>query len=175
MNFHEVWKGILGIVNWDTFNYINRLITLSTIPLSGVHYNYKDHFFNQISLTGSVWTTMAVSVERYMTVCLSYRSQFFVSISFFVCVFVSVFVVVVVIFVLFFVVKTVCLNYRSQFFWKSFYFAIVVAVFVVVVVLLLLMMFLMKRQLLKSNFWMLLLMFLLMELVLNKSQFWSYL
>ena len=29
----------------------------------------------QIALTGSVWTTMAVSVERYLTVCLSYRSN----------------------------------------------------------------------------------------------------
>jgi hypothetical protein len=27
----------------------------------------------QISLTGSVWTTIAVSVERYFTVCLSKR------------------------------------------------------------------------------------------------------
>ena len=27
----------------------------------------------QISLTGSVWTTIAVSVERYCTVCLSMR------------------------------------------------------------------------------------------------------
>lgn len=29
----------------------------------------------QISLTGSVWTTMAVSIERFLTVCLSYRSN----------------------------------------------------------------------------------------------------
>lgn len=29
----------------------------------------------QIALAGSVWTTMAVSVERYLTVCCSYRSN----------------------------------------------------------------------------------------------------
>jgi len=27
----------------------------------------------QIALTGSVWTTMAVSIERYCTVCVGYR------------------------------------------------------------------------------------------------------
>merc|ERR1719312_2287531 len=29
----------------------------------------------QLTLTGSVWTTVAVSVERYLSVCRSYRSD----------------------------------------------------------------------------------------------------
>ncbi len=28
---------------------------------------------SQLALTGSVWTTMAVSIERYLTVCMGYR------------------------------------------------------------------------------------------------------
>ena len=56
------------------------------IPLSHILINTNQYLFHcrpwltpywlpviQISLTGSVWTTIAVSVERYFTVCLSKR------------------------------------------------------------------------------------------------------
>lgn len=50
--------------SWSNYydDYIRPVLTPYWLPVI------------QIALTGSVWTTMMVSVERYLTVCLSYRS-----------------------------------------------------------------------------------------------------
>ena len=61
------------------------VFTLTLFCISSWSDYYNDYFrpwltpymlpVIQIALTGSVWTTVAVSVERYLTVCLNYRSD----------------------------------------------------------------------------------------------------
>ena len=40
LNVHYVWKSNVGVVNWDKFDHIHWLKTLTVIPRNGTHCNY---------------------------------------------------------------------------------------------------------------------------------------